>query len=58
MNAAWMKIKHSELTPARLAFYGDRVQGKELAELGIATECVADDKVVERCYELAERIGR
>ncbi len=57
MNAAWMKIKHSELTTARLAFYGDRVQGKALAELGIATECVADDKVVERCYELAERMA-
>jgi 2-(1,2-epoxy-1,2-dihydrophenyl)acetyl-CoA isomerase len=57
MNAAWMKIKSTELVLARLALYGDRVPGPELVRLGIATECVNDDLVVNRSREIAERIA-
>ncbi len=57
MNAAWLKAKMPEQVSARLAFYGDRVTGLELVRLGIATECVADDAVVDRCREIAERIA-
>lgn len=57
MNAAWLKIKTTEQVAARLAFYGDRVSGPKLVELGLATECVADDAVVTRCREIAKTIG-
>jgi enoyl-CoA hydratase/carnithine racemase len=57
MNAAWLKIKTSEFNAARLAFYGDRLTTPELVALGLATESVADDQVVNRCREVAERIA-
>ncbi|MFP6805839.1 MAG: enoyl-CoA hydratase/isomerase family protein [Pseudomonadales bacterium] len=57
MNAAWMKIKSTETVLARLALYGDRVSGPELVKLGLATEVVADDNVVNRCRELATRMA-
>lgn len=57
MNAAWLKIKTSEIVAARLALYGDRVPGPELLKLGLATEVVADDQVVARCREVAARIA-
>ncbi len=57
MNAAWMKIKSTETVLARLALYGDRVPGPELLRLGIATECVADTDVLNRCRVLAERMA-
>jgi enoyl-CoA hydratase/carnithine racemase len=57
MNAAWMKIKSTELVLSRLALYGDRVPGPELVRLGIATECVADADVLSRCRELAEKLA-
>jgi enoyl-CoA hydratase/carnithine racemase len=57
MNAAWMKIKSTEIVLSRLALYGDRVAGPELVTLGIATECVTDDEVLNRCRELAERLA-
>ncbi len=57
MNAAWLRIKSTETVAARLALYGDRVPGPELVRLGIATECVADAEVLDRCRELAARIA-
>ena len=57
MNAAWMKIKSTEVVLARLALLGDRVPGPELVRLGIATECVADENVLIRCRELAVRLA-
>ncbi len=57
MNAAWSRIKMTEQVFARLAFMGDRVSGPELVRLGLAMECVADDMVVKRCYEIATRIA-
>ena len=57
MNAAWLKIKTTEFNTARLALYGDRVLTADLIEMGLATECVADDQVVARCTEIAERIA-
>ncbi len=57
MNAAWMKIKSTEAVLSRLALYGDRVPGPELVRLGIATECVADSEVLNRCREIAQRLA-
>lgn len=57
MNAAWLKIKATEVVAARLALYGDRVAGPELVRLGIATECVPDADVVARAREVAARLA-
>ena len=57
MNAAWLKIKSTEQVLARLALHGDRVVGEDIVKMGLATECVADDKVVERCREIAVRMA-
>jgi enoyl-CoA hydratase/carnithine racemase len=57
MNAAWFKIKSTEQVMARMALMGDRVLGPELYRLGLVAESVADDSVVSRCREIAERIA-
>ena len=57
MNAAWLKIKTTEFQAARLAFLGDRVKGPELLRLGLISECVSDDSVVERCNEIAATVA-
>ncbi len=57
MNAAWLKIKTTEIVAARLALYGDRVPGPELLKLGLATEVVSDDAVVARTREIAARLA-
>ena len=57
MNAAWLKIKTTEFRAARLAFLGDRVKAPELLRLGLISECVSDDSVVERCNEIAATIA-
>ncbi len=57
MNAAWLKIKTTEFQAARLAFLGDRVKAPELLERGLISEYVADEKVVERCTEIATTLA-
>ena len=57
MNAAWLKIKTTEFQAARLAFLGDRVKAPELLRLGLISEYVSDDSVVERCNEIAATIA-
>ncbi len=57
MNAAWLRLKSNEQVTARLVLYGDRVPAVKLIDLGLATECVADDAVVSRAREICERIG-
>jgi enoyl-CoA hydratase/carnithine racemase len=57
MNAAWLKIKTTEFQAARLAFLGDRVKAPELYRLGLISEYVSDDSVVERCNEIAATIA-
>ena len=57
MNAAWLKIKTTEFQAARLAFLGDWVKAPELLRLGLISEYVSDDSVVERCNEIAATIA-
>ena len=57
MNAAWLRIKSTEQTMARLAFYGDRVSATDLLSLGLITETVNDDEVLARCREICTRIA-
>ena len=57
MNAAWLKIKTTEFNAARLSLFGDRIKTAELVKMGLVNECVADDKVVNRCQEIAKYIA-
>ena len=57
-NLAWLLMRHSEAVAARLALMGDRIGSAELLRLGVVTEVVADDQVVNRCTELAQEMGR
>ncbi len=57
MNAAWLKIKTTEFNAARLSLFGDRIKVTELVRMGLVNECVADDRVVDRCQEIAKNIA-
>ena len=56
-NMAWLRLRHSENVAAKLTISGRRFNGRELADLGIAYEAVADDQVVARASELAAEIA-
>jgi enoyl-CoA hydratase/carnithine racemase len=56
-NLAWLRLRHPESVAARLALTGDRVGAAELLRLGVATEVVADDRVVARCLERAAELA-
>jgi enoyl-CoA hydratase/carnithine racemase len=56
-NLAWLLMRHSEAVAARLALRGDKVPASELLRLGVATEVVADDRVLERCQALAAELA-
>lgn len=57
MNLAWLLLRHGEAVAARMALTGDKVAGPELLRLGIATEVVPDERVLERARELARSIA-
>jgi len=56
-NLAWLRLRHPETVAARLALTGDRVGAAELLRLGVATEVVADDRVLARCRERAAELA-
>lgn len=56
-NLAWLRARHPASVAARLALTGDRVAAPELLRLGVATELVADDRVLERCRERAAELA-
>jgi enoyl-CoA hydratase/carnithine racemase len=57
MNTAWLRLRHPESVAARLAIVGRRYPGPELAAMGVATEIVADDAVLDRARELSATIA-
>ena len=57
MNIAWLRLRFSEATAARLALVGDRIVGPELVRLGVAHSAVADDEVVAAAGALAEQLA-
>lgn len=57
MCQAWLHLRHSPAAGDRLTLLGDRVPAAELLRLGVATEVVADDHVLVRARELADRIA-
>jgi enoyl-CoA hydratase len=56
-NLAWLRMRHPESVAARLALTGDRVGPAELLRLGVVTEVVPDERVVERCRERCAEIA-
>jgi len=56
-NLAWLSLRHSEATMARIALLGDRMYGPKLAEMGLAHACVADDAVLSESRALCERMA-
>ncbi|MXX62927.1 MAG: enoyl-CoA hydratase/isomerase family protein [Holophagales bacterium] len=57
MNMAWLRLRHPESVAARLAIIGRRYPGPELAAMGVASEVVADDAVLDRARELSTTIA-
>lgn len=57
MNMAWLRLRHSEATAARLTLLGDRIAGPDLVNLGIALQSVPDAEVVDTAQALAERLA-
>lgn len=56
-NLAWLALRHPETVSARLAMIGQRHSGEMLLNLGIAWECVDDDKVLATATVLAETMS-
>lgn len=56
-NMAWLRLRHSENTAARLTMTGRRFPGTELASLGIAYAAVPDDDVVTSARQLVEELA-
>ena len=56
-NLAWLSIRHGEAVSARVALRGDRIQGPELVNMGLATEAVADADVLTRARAYTEELA-
>ena len=57
MNMAWLRLRQPETVAARLAIVGRRYAGPELLSMGVASEVVADDAVLDRARELSATIA-
>ncbi len=57
MNAAWLRLKASEQTLARLALLGDRVGAAELEKNGLVQAVVPDDEVLTAARAWAARLA-
>jgi enoyl-CoA hydratase/carnithine racemase len=57
MNQAWLHLRHSPAVADRMTLLADRIPAPELLRLGVVTEVVADDAVLARANELADRIA-
>lgn len=57
MCQAWLHLRHSPAVAGRVTLMADRIPAPDLLRLGLVTEVVADDRVVERATELADRIA-
>ncbi len=58
MNMAWLRLRHSEATAARVALIGDRIAGPQLVGFGLAHSVVADDVVVPEANQLASELAK
>lgn len=58
MNVAWLRLRYPEALTARVALLGDRLTGRQLVDLGMAHNVVADDQVLDRVDELAGQLAQ
>ena len=57
MNMAWLLLRHTEATAARIALLGDRIPGPELVRLGVAFSSPDDGAVMEAAVGLGQRLA-
>jgi 2-(1,2-epoxy-1,2-dihydrophenyl)acetyl-CoA isomerase len=57
MCQAWLHLRHSPAVADRVTLLGDRIAAPEALRLGLVTEVVADDRVIDRARELAATIA-
>lgn len=57
MCQAWLHLRHSPAVSDRVTLLTDRIPAAEALRLGLVSEVVADDAVVVRAQELADRIA-
>jgi len=56
-NLAWLRLRHSEATTARVALLGDRIDGSQAVVLGLANESVGDEMLNQRAVELMQTLA-
>lgn len=57
-NLAWLRLRHSEAITAQVALLGKRISGGAAVTMGLATESVADDQVLERSQSFAKELAK
>lgn len=57
MCQVWLHLRHSPAVADRVTLLTDRIPADEALRLGLVTEVVADELVVARAQELADRIA-
>jgi enoyl-CoA hydratase len=53
MNVGWLALRHGEAVAMQLTLSARRFPGPDLLRLGIALDCVPDERVAEHARELA-----
>ena len=56
-NVFWLSVRFSYRIALKLALLGQRLSGQELVDLGVADQCVPDDRVLFTAREMAERFA-
>lgn len=56
-NLAWLRLRHSEAVTAQVALLGRRIDGESAVAMGLATQTVPDDQVLERAQEFAQALA-
>ena len=56
-NLAWLGLRQTESTIAKIALTGKRINGEEMEKLGLATEVVPDERVLSEARKLAQDLA-
>ena len=56
-NLAWLSLRHSESTIARVALIGDRIYGEEMKSCGLADVCCEDSQVLIEAKGVAAKLA-
>ena len=57
MNVAWLQLRCGVAQVMELCLLAERIPGPRLVELGLASRCVPDDRVLEEARACADRIA-